>query len=285
MKTIWNLLEDDIGFPLLDATQYRPIEVEESTCDVMICGLEHLSFATALVNSHECLLVIALHDPKNEQSFVPDIFNAWIDRSRLDKFPAMLEAYNSHIEQKIKVREQREIIERFSVDTSVHNANLDGIKLNMQESTKEIENIFEERVEEMRKIHRDAKGAHEKLTVLKEQTAPAAFAELEDSWSMTESILSRTDEVIKAMFGFIMVLQCEDRISQMIEGIEKIMQDDVAFAELNGFSVKDELKTELKKRLIAFYTIQDQRDYASGIEDAMQGCNIEQPNIEELLFF
>ena len=285
MKTIWNLLEDDIGFPLLDATQYRPIEVEESTCDVMICGLEHLSFATALVNSHECLLVIALHDPKNEQSFVPDIFNAWIDRSRLDKFPAMLEAYNSHIEQKIKVREQREIIERFSVDTSVHNANLDGIKLNMQESTKEIENIFEERVEEMRKIHRDAKGAHEKLTVLKEQTAPAAFAELEDSWSMTESILSRTDEVIKAMFGFIMVLQCEDRISQMIEGIEKIMQDDVAFAELNGFSVEDELKTELKKRLIAFYTIQDQRDYASGIEDAMQGCNIEQPNIEELLLF
>ncbi len=71
----------------------------------------------------------------------------------------------------------------------------------------------------------------------------------------------------------------------MIEGIEKIMQDDVAFAELNGFSVEDELKTELKKRLIAFYTIQDQRDYASGIEDAMQGCNIEQPNIEELLFF
>ncbi len=197
----------------------------------------------------------------------------------------MLEAYDSYIEQKIKLRVQREIIERFSVDTSVHNANLEGIKLNMQESTKEIENIFEERVEEMREIHRDAKGAHEKLTVLKEQTAPAAFAELEDSWSMTESILSRTDEVIKAMFGFIMVLQCEDRISQMIEGIEKIMQDDVAFAELNGFMIEDELKTELKKRLIAFYTIQDQRDYASGIEDAMQGCNIEQPNIEELLFF
>jgi len=283
MKTILNLLQDDTAV-YLDEALYTFESDKEIPCDIMICPAEHLETASLLVNPKECFLIAALND-KDEQSLVPDIFDAWILRSSLLKLPSMLEAYDSYIEQKIKLRVQREIIERFSVDTSVHNANLDGIKLNMQESTKEIENIFEERVEEMRKIHRDAKGAHEKLTVLKEQTAPAAFAELEDSWSMTESILSRTDEVIKAMFGFIMVLQCEDRISQMIEGIEKIMQDDVAFAELNGFSVKDELKTELKKRLIAFYTIQDQRDYASGIEDAMQGCNIEQPNIEELLLF
>ena len=283
MKTILNLLQDDTAL-YLDEALYTFESDKEIPCDIMICPAEHLETASLLVNPKECFLIAALND-KDEQIFVPDIFDAWILRSSLLKLPSMLEAYDSYIEQKIKLRTQREIIERFSVDTSVHNANLEGIKLNMQESTKEIENIFEERVEEMREIHRDAKGAHEKLTVLKEQTAPAAFAELEDSWSMTESILSRTDEVIKAMFGFIMVLQCEDRISQMIEGIEKIMQDDVAFAELNGFSVEDELKTELKKRLIAFYTIQDQRDYASGIEDAMQGCNIEQPNIEELLFF
>jgi len=283
MKTILNLLQDDTALYLDEALYTFEID-KETPCDIMICPAEHLETASLLVNPKECFLIAALND-KDEQSFVPDIFDAWILRSSLLKLPSMLEAYDSYIEQKITLRTQREIIERFSVDTSVHNANLEGIKLNMQESTKEIENIFEERVEEMREIHRDAKGAHEKLTVLKEQTAPAAFAELEDSWSMTESILARTDEVIKAMFGFIMVLQCEDRISQMIEGIEKIMQDDVAFAELNGFSVEDELKTELKKRLIAFYTIQDQRDYASGIEDAMQGCNIEQPNIEELLLF
>lgn len=283
MKTILNLLQDDTAL-YLDEALYTFESNKEIPCDIMICPTEHLETASLLVNPKECFLIAALND-KDEQSLVPDIFDAWILRSSLLKLPSMLEAYDSYIEQKIKLRVQREIIERFSVDTSVHNANLDGIKLNMQESTKEIENIFEERVEEMRKIHRDAKGAHEKLTVLKEQTAPAAFAELEDSWSMTESILSRTDEVIKAMFGFIMVLQCEDRITQMIDGISKIMEDDVAFAELNGFSVEDELKTELKKRLIAFYTIQDQRDYASGIEDAMQGCNIEQPNIEELLLF
>jgi hypothetical protein len=285
MKTIWNLLEDDTDFPLLDEKFYRKIELDEIRGDVIICGLEHLSFATALVNPHECLLIIALHDPITEQCFVPDIFDAWIDRARLDKLPSMLEAYNSHIEQKIKVREQREIIERFSVDTSVHNANLDGIKLNMQESTKEIETIFEERVKEMKAIHHDAREAHEKLTLLKEQTAPSAFTELEESWNMTSSILDRTDEVIKAMFGFIMVLQCEDRITQMIDGIAKIMEDDVEFALQNGYPVSMELENNLKKRLIPFYTIQDQRDYANGIEDAMQGCNIEQPDMEEFMLF
>jgi hypothetical protein len=285
MKTIWNLLEDDTDFPLLDEKFYRKIELDEIRSDVIICGLEHLSFATALVNPHECLLIIALHDPITEQCFVPDIFDAWIDRARLDKLPSMLEAYNSHIEQKIKVREQREIIERFSVDTSVHNANLSGIKLNMQESTKEIETIFEERVKEMKAIHHDAREAHDKLTLLKEQTAPSAFTELEESWNMTSSILDRTDEVIKAMFGFIMVLQCEDRITQMIDGIAKIMEDDVEFALQNGYPVSMELENNLKKRLIPFYTIQDQRDYANGIEDAMQGCNIEQPDMEEFMLF
>ncbi|PNV84506.1 MAG: hypothetical protein C0627_00625 [Sulfurimonas sp.] len=285
MKTIWNLLEDDTEFPLLDEKLYRKIEEDDTGSDVMICGLEHLSFVTASVDPHECLLIIALHDPKNEQSFVPDIFDAWIDRSKLEKLPAMLEAYDSHIKQKIKVREQREIIERFSVDTSVHNANLDGIKLNMQESTKEIETIFEERVKEMKAIHHDAKDAHEKLTLLKEQTAPAAFIELEESWNMTQSILGRTDEVIKAMFGFIMVLQCEDSITQMIDGIGNIMEDDVEFALQNGYPVSMELASTLKKRLIPFYTIQDQRDYADGKEDAMQGCNIEQPDMEEFMLF
>ena len=285
MKTIWNLLEEDSTFPSLENMGYRFMQAKEDTCDVIICGLEHISFATALININECLLIIALHDEKHEKILVPHIFDAWIDRSRLDKLPAMLEAYSHHVEQRITVREQREIIERFSVDTSVHNANLDGIKINMQESTKEIEIIFEERVKEMKAIHQDASEAHDKLTLLKEHTAPQAFGELEESWNMTESILGRTDEVIKAMFGFIMVLQCEDRITQMIDGISKIMKNDVEFASENGYNVSEAATADLKKRLIQFYTIQDQRDYADGQDDAMQGCNVEQPNMEEFLLF
>lgn len=285
MRTILNFLESELDTSLLDENIYRIASSDETRSDIIICGIEHTSFATVLVNPLECLLIVALHDPKSEQSLVPDIFDAWIDRSRLEALPTMLKAYDAHIEQKIRCKEQRELIERFSIDTSVHSANLDGIKLNMQESTKDIEQIFEDRVEEMRAIHKDAKEAYEKLTLLKEQTAPSAFVELEDSWNMTSSILSRTDEVIKAMFGFIMVLQCEDRITQMIDGIARIMQDDIDFAQQNGYIVSSELEERLKQRLIPFYTIQDQRDFANGKADAMQKCNVEQPNMDEFMLF
>lgn len=285
MRTIWNLLEDELSLPSLDGTGYRLITAEEAGCDVMICGLEHVEYAGALVDPQECLFIVALNDPKHERHVIPSTFDAWIDRKRLEKLPLMLDAYKPHIEKKIKAREQREVIERLSVNTSVHNANLDGIKLSMRESTKEIESIFEERVEEMRSIHKDTEVAYEKLTRLKEEMVPQEFADLEESWNMTESILSRTDEVIKAMFGFITVLQCEDRITQMIEGIENIMNDDIAYMADNGCNIAEVDVVKLKKRLVSFYTIQDQRDYVQGLDNAMQGCKPKQADIEEFLLF
>jgi cysteinyl-tRNA synthetase len=111
------------------------------------------------------------------------------------------------------------------------------------------------------------------------------FVDLEESWNMTESILSRTDDVIQAMFGFITVLQCEDRITQMIDGIEKIMDDDIAYMSENGCNLIPADEDKLKERLISFYTIQDQRDYVQGIDNAMQGCKAKQADIEEFLLF
>lgn len=285
MKTLWNLLEDEPNFPSLDDAGYTLISAEENGCDVMICGLEHVEYAGAIANPQECLFIVALNDPEHERHLVPHTFCAWIDRSRLERLPTMLDAYQHQIDLKIKSREQRETIERFSVDTSVHYANLDGIKLSMRESTKEIETIFEERVEEMRAIHHDTTQAHEKLTSLKALIIPKEFNDLEESWNMTSSILSRTDDVIKAMFGFIMVLQCEDRITQMIDGIGKIMEDDIQNASEHGCAVATAKEVELKERLVPFYTIQDQRDYAMGQEDAMQGCKPDQEALEEFTLF
>ena len=76
-----------------------------------------------------------------------------------------------------------------------------------------------------------------------------------------------------------------DMFTLMIDGISKIMQNDIEFASENGYNVSEAATADLKKRLIQFYTIQDQRDYADGQDDAMQGCNIEQPNMEEFLLF
>lgn len=288
MRTIWNLLKNDLNFPTLDETHYRLVDLDETlgdVCDILICAIEDLSSVKRLSRVNETFSIVALNSVEDEKEFVSEEFDAWIDRSSLHEITNMLKAYDHKITQKIKLREQRELIERLWVDTSVHNANLDGIRQNMQESTKDIERVFEERVEEMKGIHNDIDMSLKNLTLFREQMAPQAFMELEDSWKTTESILQRTDEVIKAMFGFIVILQCEDRISQMIDGIKRIMSDDIRFAQDSGYDIEADHISELKSRLVQYYTIQDQRDYASGNDDAMQGCNITQPDIEEILLF
>ena len=71
----------------------------------------------------------------------------------------------------------------------------------------------------------------------------------------------------------------------MIDGIKRIMDIDIDFAKNSGYDLEPDYLSELKKRLLQFYTIQDQRDYANGNENAMQGCNITQPDFDEILLF
>lgn len=284
MMTLFSLLENDLPLEALVEAGYA-ISETENECDILICGLEDTEYAGVLVDPNETFFIVALNDPENEQGLVPGYFNAWIHRRRLDKLPTMLNVLNETVLQKRKLRLAHEALSRFSVDTTVHQGNLEGIKRNMRESTKEIEMIFEDRVEEMRSVHKDASATHEHLTRLKEQIVPEVFQELEASWDMTRSIISRTDEIIKAMFGFITVLQCEDRITQMIDGISNVMQNDTDFCDAIGHAVPLSREPELRARLVDFYTIQEQRDYALGNDDALTGCKPEQADIDEFTLF
>lgn len=287
MKTIWNLLDTKPLFPILESCGYEEVLAENDEYDVVICGLEHISYVENLINQKKNFLIVALENPDEERYLVPNTFNAWIDKNKLDCLSGMLEAYKDIIEEKKSYRKAYGMLERFVVNNSVHDANLEGIKLSMRESTQEIEKIFEERVEEMRSIHHDAQETHNILSELKAKIVPEEFVELEESWGKTESILERTDEVIKAMFEFITILQCEDRITQMIDGISKIIKADVKDAKENGCSVSINKEKELKERLASFYTIQEQRDFANGKEDAMQGrsCKPDAVDIDEFTLF
>jgi len=283
MKTLWTLFDNQLS--LSDIVDYQIVPVSEGICDVLVCGLEHIEYAGVLVNPRETFIIVALENPASERHLIPNSFSAWIDRTRLSGLSNMLLAYKCHIDEKIKFRETRDLLEQLVVDTSVHQSNLDVIRTTMQSSTKEIETIFEERVEEMRSIHRDTAATLEHLSQLKEQIVPEVFENLEESWEMTRSILGRTDDVIKAMFGFIMVLQCEDRISQMIDGIENIMKHDIGNITENGFVIAEEQEKILKERLVPFYTIQDQRDYAMGANIPLQGCKPDQVDIDDFTLF
>lgn len=154
--------------------------------------------------------------------------------------------------------------EVFLVNTSIHKANLEEIKSIMQAGTKEIEDIFQAQMVNMKKIHMDAKNTLIALGVLKNKVSPEIFLELIESWEMTESILQRTDSVIKEMYGFVRALQCEDRMTQMIDGIINNMNKDIEKAVAMGISVDEETERRIKISLIESYTIQAQRDFAMG---------------------
>ena len=174
-------------------------------------------------------------------------------------------------------------MQRFFVNTEVHMANLNEIKFMMQMGTKEIETIFKGRVNEMKEIHEDARKTLVALSALKEKVSPEVFAEIDDSWNMTQSILVRTDEVIKAMYGFVSALQCEDRMSQMIDGITKIMDKDIRGVVADDIFIDSEVADTIKKELVQYYTIQEQRDYAMGVSDAFsQSCDIKDEASKDL---
>lgn len=285
MKTVCNLMDNNTDFPSLGNSGFVLAHPDDKNFDVVVCGIEQIEYAGVIANPNETFFIVALNDPEHEKGLIPNTYHAWISIHKLARLGDMLNTYSEVIEEKNKSRYSRMLVERLMVDTSVHHANLDGIKKSMRESTKEIEIIFEARVEEMRNIHKDTTRTLEHLSKLKEQIIPKEFENLEESWNMTQAIVSRTDDVIKAMFAFISVLQCEDRISQMVDGISTIMLDDIKFTQDSGYFVAYSDEVELKARLMPYYTIQDQRDYAMGYEDAMKGCKPEFVDIDDFILF
>lgn len=188
-----------------------------------------------------------------------------------------------------KINEEASVDERLYVNTGVHKANLTEIKNMMQEGTKEIETIFQGRVVEMKQVHEDAKKTLEALSRLKDKVSPEVFAELDESWTMTQSMILRTDEIIKAMYGFVSALQCEDRMSQLIDGIVKNMDKDMTWAESKGIQVEESVSSAIKLGLVAAYTIQEQRDFAMGLMEAFQTtCELDEgtpANLDEFTLF
>lgn len=284
MRIILSLLEE-ARLPSLESLNYQITTELDSSCDVLLCAFEHIEFASSLVDPLECFIVVALENPHLQQNLIPSTFNAWININKLHKLPDMLNAYCTHIDEKVSFKETKELLKRLVVDTMVHDANLKIVKTTMRQSTKEIEGIFESRVEEMRAIHKDASVALEHLAALKTEISPGVFESLEGSWNTTHSILARTDEVIKAMFSFVTVLQCEDRISQMIDGVGAIMNSDINDITSSGFLVNQAHESELKMRLVPFYTIQDQRDYAMGKDVEAEGCQSASIDIDDFILF
>ncbi|HIC43049.1 MAG TPA: hypothetical protein EYO73_01780 [Sulfurimonas sp.] len=69
----------------------------------------------------------------------------------------------------------------------------------------------------------------------------------------------------------------------MIDGIIKGMDKDINRAISNGVSMDEKIADEIRRELITCYTIQEQRDYVMGVEDAFsQACDLNNKPLSDL---
>ncbi len=157
--------------------------------------------------------------------------------------------------------------------------NLQMIKTKMQHSTSEIRGIFKSEIERMRSVYADLEATRHTIAKLQDQSKEDLI--LAQSIDRTEDILARTGDIIKNMHGFVGILQCEDRISQMIDGIVCVLSREF---EMDG-TLDATKEQEIKARVMECYSIQEQRDMLMDKEVDMKGCENTESEEEEFTLF
>jgi hypothetical protein len=70
-------------------------------------------------------------------------------------------------------------------------------------------------------------------------------------------------QATKSMHEYISILQCEDRLFQILNGISSV--SDSSIENIDNLSINDFEEEKFKLEMIPHYTIQDQRDIANNI--------------------
>lgn len=286
-KNVYTQLDVSGCKQLLESFGYGVTNSLDYSVVVVVAKSDELSNVLNAIDKRTTF-VIGVVDNGDETIHLKGLSDAWILSSSIEKLPQLIESYKVLIDNRIAVRDSLIALGTIAMHEGVHKENLGAIKTIMQQTTSEIETIFKSRVEEMKAIHTDAQYTEKQLSLLRENMQPQEFYDLEEAWESTRSIVSRTDEVIKAMFSFVTVLQCEDRLTQMMDGIATIMSDDVQkIGEFYPFDAP-ELYEKFKRDLQGFYTIQEQRDFVMGMPlrvDGCQGHKQEVSSIDEIELF
>lgn len=261
-------------------------ESSEPLCDIVFFDKNSLQTITEVL-METTFLVLVLND-KNELMQLPVQPNLWIFKEDLKNLPLALEQCKKELEIFQSNRYLREISAEMNIHNDIHEFNLDMIREGMRTSASEIRDIFEQQVASMRVIHTDIAKTMNQLTDIGMKFDIEDAEILEGTVGRTQIVLERADTVIKQMFSFISILQCEDRITQMLNGISSVIDEDKAHLERIHAVFNDENVEKLvKKDMAKHYTIQEQRDLANGEFTGFTTCktaSLKEEEAEILLF-
>ncbi|NWF66967.1 MAG: hypothetical protein HXX81_05820 [Campylobacterales bacterium] len=232
------------------------------------------------LSEHINLKIVCINDTKEVDNYKDSGLDGWILKDSINSIVELLDVQKNKIDMYRDVNKKLNLLESFKVAGEVNCHDIQLIIDTMKHSTMEIRDIFQNQTKEMKNIHDSIKSVKTELLEIKEEiNTEEKNVKLINSIEEVHQILSRTDDVIKTMYSFIGVLQCEDRLTQMLEGMSNLIENHVEQALSLGVVQPDE--DSIKKEFIKFYTIQAQRDFVQGIECVDNVCNRKDIDIEE----
>lgn len=244
---------------LLEGGKYFDIAIfDEST---------HLDFEDYRdVSENVNIFTIAVLDSTNSLDKFKDNTKAWILKDNVFKLDKLLLKIRDELLLKKELYYAKEGLSKLVVSNIAHVQNIDMVKKLINESTTAIAKNFESRVNEIREIDSYIGDIMHKINISINKL-DGDKGELVKSLESTKQIHEHMKKIIKSLFSYVSILQCEDRLFQILDGVSSIMKDTQYLEKEDFLNIDREKKEDLLRDLVRFYTIQEQRDFAMGMQE------------------
>ena len=176
-------------------------------------------------------------------------YNLVIKSQHIQKIQTILESKYEVFDIKKELYNAQSQLQKAKLANDVHIASLSIIKHTLSQSTLKLKEFFKDDIRKLKNI----------LSIIEN-------INIEDQ-NLRQLMIDTTQD-LKNMHDNITILQFEDILIQMIDGMENLITDQNQNLDSKAI-VFDNTKISLcKEELLKFYTIQKQRDYLLGIEIA-----------------
>jgi hypothetical protein len=254
-----NLVSDDA----FSITRFIDVKSTEEYFDIALFDkdsiLEFKDFKEISIN-HDIFRVIVVDDSSNANKYKDDA-DAWISSSSLEK----LSSFFVNLKAELSVRKDlffaKKNLEKAFVGNFVNLDSISLIKDEISQATKKLSVSFENRINELRDI--DGSVGAIKLSLKKIEKTNCENDEVQKSLKMAQEVSESLSHSIDELMKHVQILQCEDKIFQLFDGIINVLNDVDTSLQNSNFHIDETRKGELMKKLVKFYYIQEQRDFVS----------------------
>lgn len=222
--------------------------------------------------------------PLNFENNISSNFDAWVIKNNIVALSALIRTNCKP--KRCEITLNNNILTKLLIFDKITASNCEMIKEQLRHNVVAIRDIFQEQVLVMKNIHQEIKETKYDLQTARDTPDMLQrISILDSSIAAADDILHRADSVIEAMYGFVGILQFEDRLTQLLDGMKNALNECVGSINELDIKVDEGQEKALKELLVSLYTVQEQRDFALGLDAKPRYYNA--PSIEDdaALFF